>query len=116
MIHISNISKQYGNKILYKQASFQINEGEKIGLVGPNGAGKTTVFHVITGEEGIDQGQIAKSDKTVIVYFSLNIEDMRGRSALEEVKSAAGDLPKIHSRLQELQAKLAAPMADEALA
>jgi len=116
MIHLSNITKQYGSKILYKNASFQINDGEKIGLVGPNGAGKTTIFRVITGEEGYE-GTVSKSDRTVIGYFSQNIEDMRGRSALEEVKSAAGKLPELGARLKELEKRLedsaVTPLSDE---
>jgi ATP-binding cassette subfamily F protein 3 len=113
MIHLSGISKQYGNKILYRNGSFQINTGEKIGLVGPNGAGKTTIFKIITGEEGIDQGHLSKSDKTVIGYFSQNIEDMRGRSALEEVKATAGNVSEIQVRLQVLEGKLSEPMDDD---
>ncbi len=116
MIHLSNISKQYGSKILYKNGSFQINAGEKIGLVGPNGAGKTTIFRIITGEEGFDQGQISKSERTVIGYFSQNIEEMSGRTALEEVKSAAGRVPEIHIRLQNLEQKLSEILSDDAMA
>ena len=116
MIHLSNISKQYGSKILYRNGSFQINAGEKIGLVGPNGAGKTTIFRIITGEEGFDQGQLSKSDRTVIGYISQNIEEMSGRSALDEVKSAAGRVPEIQIRLQALEHKLSESMSDEAMA
>jgi ATP-binding cassette subfamily F protein 3 len=106
MVHLSGISKQYGNKILYKNASFQINAGEKIGLVGPNGAGKTTIFRVIVGEEGVDEGSISKPDKVKIGYFSQDIEEMKGRSALEEVISAVGNIPALRERLQELEVKL----------
>ncbi len=106
MIHLSNISKQYGNKILYKNGSFQINAGEKIGLVGPNGAGKTTIFRIIVGEEGYDGGSVSKSDRTVIGYFSQNIEEMQGRTALEEVKSAAGALPGLSARMKILEKRL----------
>lgn len=95
MVHLSNITKQYGNKVLYKNGNFQINPGEKIGLVGPNGAGKSTIFRLITGEESPDQGQIAKPQKTVIGYFSQNIEEMGGKTVLEEVLSANGNLPKL---------------------
>jgi ATP-binding cassette subfamily F protein 3 len=116
MIHLSNITKQYGNKILYKNASFQINDGEKIGLVGPNGAGKTTIFRVITNEEGCE-GLVSKSERTVIGYFSQNIEDMRGRSAIDEVKSAAGRLPALTAKLKEIEKKLedsaTVPMDDD---
>jgi len=113
MIHLSNISKQYGPKVLYRNGSFQINNGEKIGLVGPNGAGKTTIFRVITGEEGIDAGQISKSDRTVIGYFSQNIEEMAGRSALQEVKSAAGNAPQLEIELKKLEQLLCDPNLDE---
>lgn len=112
MIHLSNISKQHGNKILYRNGSFQINSGEKIGLVGPNGAGKTTIFRIITGEEGIDGGTISKSDRTVVGYFSQNIEEMQGRSALEEVKSAVGNISEMQARMQECEAHLADPELD----
>ncbi len=113
MINVANITKHYGNKVLYKNASFQLNPGEKAGLVGPNGAGKTTIFRVITGEEGLDEGQIAKPERTVIGYFSQNIEEMSGRSVLDEVKSAAGKLPEIQKKLATFEAQLAEPMDDD---
>lgn len=116
MVHLSNISKHYGNKVLYKNASFQLNPGEKVGLVGPNGAGKTTIFRILTGEEGYDTGQVAKPDKVVIGYFSQNIEDMHGLSVLDEVKSAAGALPQIQKQLLEFEQKLAEPMDDDEMA
>lgn len=116
MIHVSNVTKQYGPKVLYRDASFQINAGEKIGLVGPNGAGKTTVFKVITGDEGIDEGTISKPDRLVVGYFSQNIEDMRGRSAIDEVKAANAQVPVIQKRLAEIEAQLAEPMDDDAMA
>jgi ABC-type multidrug transport system ATPase subunit len=50
MINISNVTKFMGGVPLYTGANFQINSGEKVGLVGPNGAGKTTFFNMIVGE------------------------------------------------------------------
>src|SRR5437870_10685142 len=99
MISFAGVSKQYGRQVVFVNASFQLNPGEKAGLVGPNGAGKTTIFRVITGEEGLDEGQVAKPERTVIGYFSQNIEEMKGRSVIDEVKSAAGKLPEIQARL-----------------
>ena len=116
MIHVSNVAKHYGNKVLYKSASFQLNPGEKAGLVGPNGAGKTTIFRLLTNEVAPDEGQISKSDRTVIGYFSQSIEEMSGRSVLDEVKSAAGKLPGIQARLTVLEAKLSEPLADDDMA
>lgn len=116
MISFANVTKQYGNRILYKNASFQINPGEKIGLAGPNGAGKTTVFKLIMNEESPDAGAVTKPEKCVIGYFSQNIEDMRGRSALEEVMAASPALEKTKLRIAEIEAKLAEPMDDDEMA
>jgi ATP-binding cassette subfamily F protein 3 len=113
MIHFSNVTKNYGSKALYKNASFQLNPGEKAGLVGPNGAGKTTVFRILMGEENPDLGKVAKPEKTVVGYFSQNIEDMRGNSVIEEVKSAAGVLRKIQVDLEKYEKQLSEPMDDD---
>lgn len=112
MVALTNITKQYGDKVLYRNGSFQINSGEKIGLVGPNGAGKTTIFRILTGEEGFDSGTLNKSDKLVIGYFSQNIEEMKGRSALEEVKAAAGNITQIGAELKEIEKRLEDPNLD----
>ncbi|MFN8845521.1 MAG: ABC-F family ATP-binding cassette domain-containing protein [Bdellovibrionales bacterium] len=113
MIHVNQISKQFGTKVLYKNASFQINAGEKIGLVGPNGNGKTTVFRIIMNEEGFDGGSISKSDKLVVGYFSQDIEDMRGRTVLDEVKTALPAFGEMQSELQKLEAQLSEPLSDD---
>lgn len=113
MIHFSNVTKQHGNKVLFQNASFQLNPGEKAGLVGPNGAGKTTVFRLIVGESMPDVGKISKPEKTVVGYYSQSIDEMRGRTVLEEVKSAAGVLPKMQEELSKLEVKLAEPMDDD---
>ena len=110
MIHISNITKQYGNKVLYRNGSFQINAGEKIGLVGPNGHGKSTIFKIIMGEEGIDSGSISKPDRVTVGYFSQNIEEMSGKTVLEEVKMAAGRVGGLKKQIEDLEARLAEPM------
>lgn len=116
MINVANVTKNYGSKVLYQNASFQLNPGEKAGLVGPNGAGKTTIFRIISGEEGVDQGQVAKPERIVIGYFSQNIEDMRGCSVLEEVKSAAGRVSALQKEMVELEAKLSEPLDDDVMA
>jgi len=106
MIHLTNITKQYGSRILFQNASFQVRPGDKIGLVGPNGAGKTTVFRVIMHEEGIDSGEVNIADKLVIGYFSQSTGEMHGRSALEEVKAGAGRISKLAAQITEMEKKL----------
>jgi ATPase subunit of ABC transporter with duplicated ATPase domains len=77
MISFANINKQYGKQLLFVDASFQLNPGEKVGLVGPNGAGKTTLFRMVVGEETPDEGAVSVPKKLTIGYFR---QDGRRRS------------------------------------
>lgn len=85
MITVSNLTKNYGGQVLYTNGSFFIGPGEKVGLVGPNGAGKTSLFRLIIGEEKPDAGSIDYSKSLRLCYFSQNVGELKGRSALEEV-------------------------------
>jgi ATPase subunit of ABC transporter with duplicated ATPase domains len=69
MISFANVNKQYGRQLLFVDASFQLNPGEKVGLVGPNGAGKTTLFRMVVGEETPDEGTVSVPKKLTIGYF-----------------------------------------------
>ena len=116
MIHLSNISKQHGSQILFKDASFQILPGSRTGLVGPNGAGKTTIFRLITGEEEADNGEMVCAKKTTIGYFSQDIGDMAGRTALEEVMAGSAATVKLAAELKEMELAMCEPMGDDAMA
>src|SRR5476649_1829061 len=109
MISFSKISKQYGKQILFVDASFQLNPGEKIGLVGPNGSGKTTLFRMITGEELPDEGQVAVDRGATIGYFSQDVGEMSGRSAVSEVMDGAGPVSIVAAELKELEAAMGDP-------
>lgn len=113
MIHISGISKHFGSKLLFKDGSFQINPGEKIGLVGPNGTGKTTLFRIIVGEESVEDGVVNRPDRMSIGYFSQNLEEMSGKTVLQEVKSAAKRVNEIQKQIAEIELQLAEPMDEE---
>ena len=80
MISFASINKQYGRQLLFVDASFQLNPGEKVGLVGPNGAGKTTIFRMIVGDEAPDDGEVSVPKKLTIGYFRQDVEEMTGRS------------------------------------
>ena len=90
MIRLESISKQNGQHLLFIEASAALMKGEKIGLVGPNGAGKTTLFRMITGQEAPDEGQVSVDRGMTIGYFSQDVGEMSGRSAVFEVMDGAG--------------------------
>jgi len=114
MISFNRISKQYGKQLIFVDASFQLNPGEKAGLVGPNGAGKTTLFRMIVGEESPDEGEVSVPKKMTIGYFRQDIEEMSGRSVLDESIAGSGRLGDLHHELEALQNAMADPdKADE---
>ena len=114
MIRLESIGKQNGQQIIFIEASAALQKGEKVGLVGPNGAGKTTLFRLITGEDLPDEGQVSVDRGTTIGYFSQDVGDMKGRSAVSEVMDGIGPVSAIAAELKELEAALGDPdRADE---
>jgi ATPase subunit of ABC transporter with duplicated ATPase domains len=114
MIRLDNISKQNGHQLLFIEASAALQKGEKIGLVGPNGSGKTTLFRMITGEELPDEGQVAVDRGVTVGYFSQDVGEMSGRSAVAEVMDGAGPVAEVAFELKELEHAMADPeQADE---
>jgi ATPase subunit of ABC transporter with duplicated ATPase domains len=109
MIRIDSVSKQNGHHLLFVEASAAIQRGEKVGLVGPNGAGKTTLFRMVTGEEQPDEGQVAVDRGVTIGYFSQDVGEMAGRSAVAEVMDGAGPVSEVAAQLRELEAAMADP-------
>ncbi len=114
MIRLDSISKQNGHQIVFVEASTALHKGEKVGLVGPNGAGKTTLFRLITGQEQPDEGQVSVDRDVTIGYFSQDVGEMSGRSAVAEVMDGAGPVSTVAAELAELEAAMADPdRADE---
>ncbi len=114
MISLNNVTKQYGRQVLFVEAGFQLNAGEKAGLVGPNGAGKTTLFRMLMGEESPDSGEISIPRRVSMGYFRQDIGEMSGRSVLEESIAGSGNLGDLHHELMELEHALGDPdRADE---
>src|SRR5881296_3636533 len=109
MISFSKVSKQYGKQILFVDAAFQLNAGEKVGLVGPNGSGKTTLFRMIVGEEAPDEGDVSVPKRLTIGYFRQDVEEMSGRSVLDESIAGSGRVGDLHHELESLQHAMADP-------
>ncbi len=109
MIRLDNIGKQNGKQLVFVEASAALLRGEKVGLVGPNGAGKTTLFRMITGQEEPDEGQVVADRGITIGYFSQDVGEMNGRSAVFEVMDGAGPVSAVAAELKELEADMADP-------
>ncbi len=109
MIRLDQISKQHGRQILFVEAAAAIHRGDKVGLVGPNGAGKSTIFRMITREEAPDDGQVSIDRGVTIGYFSQDVGEMAGRSAVAEVMDGAGPVSIVAAELRELEHAMADP-------
>ena len=114
MIAFSNVAKHFGKQALLLDASFQLNPGEKVGLVGPNGSGKTTVFRLIVGEERPDDGEVSAPKRVSIGYFRQDAAEASGRSVLDEAIAGSGNLGDLHHELGDLERGMGDPeRADE---
>ncbi|MDC0255856.1 ATP-binding cassette domain-containing protein [Bacteriovoracales bacterium] len=109
MLNVSNISKIQGGATLFSKGTFQINPGEKVGLVGPNGVGKTTLFRMIIGEDKIDEGQVSFSERLRMSYFSQNVGEMEGKTALQEVVEGEASIAEMKKKLNEYEEALCNP-------
>ena len=112
MIAATNVTKQYGGQVLFVKASFQVNPGEKVGLVGPNGAGKTTIFRMMTGEETADDGAIEKPKMLTVGYFRQDVGELGGRSVRAETIAGAGPVAALGEQMAAFEAQMTEPDAD----
>jgi ATP-binding cassette subfamily F protein 3 len=117
MISIQQITKRFGGRTLFDEASLQIGIEDRIALVGPNGAGKTTLIEMIAGRLSPDSGSIAVNKKAVLGYLTQELEAHQGKTVLDEVLSGGGDISSIehHMRLLEEEIATAPPETAEEL-
>jgi ATPase subunit of ABC transporter with duplicated ATPase domains len=109
MIRLDNISKQNGHQLLFIEASMGVQKGEKAGLVGPNGAGKTTLFRMITGQEQPDDGLVVIDPGMKIGYFSQDVGEMSGQSAVAAVMDGVGPVSALAAEMATLEAAMVDP-------
>ncbi|MCT4640681.1 MAG: ATP-binding cassette domain-containing protein, partial [Bacteriovoracaceae bacterium] len=109
MLNISNLTKIQGGEKLYSKVTFQINPGEKVGLVGPNGTGKSTLFKMIVKEITPDEGQISFPDGMTLAYFSQNVGSLSGDTAINIVMNSNKELAELGRQLKEFEVKLCDP-------
>src|ERR1041384_8464824 len=113
MISFSGIHKQYGRQLIFVDASFQLKPREKVGLVGPNGSGKTTLLRMIVGEESADEGDVSVPKRLTIGYFRQDVEEMSGRSVIDEAIAGSGRVGALHHELEALQHEMYDPARAE---
>ena len=114
MIAFNKVAKFQSKKFLFKDASFQINPGERVGLVGPNGAGKTTIFRLIVGEEAADEGSITVPERFTIGYFSQNPADAVELSVIEAAMAGCGEVHRLGALIESHSNRLSDPELDPA--
>ena len=101
------ISKSFGGRVLYSNATLQLNAGERWALVGPNGAGKTTLLKIIMGLESADEGTVTFAKDATLGYLEQETELMGDRTALNEVIESAHEIKKWERKVNDLSLKIA---------
>ncbi|ULT55157.1 ABC-F type ribosomal protection protein [Neobacillus drentensis] len=103
---INHISKSYGGNTIFKDLSFEVHEGSRIGLVGRNGGGKTTLIKLIANQEPVDEG-IIHWRKGLNIGYLAQIPDYKSLTVREVLKTAFGKLIQTELRLQEMEHEMA---------
>ncbi|WP_144567979.1 ribosomal protection-like ABC-F family protein [Neobacillus bataviensis] len=107
---VNHISKSYGGNTIFKDPSFEIHQGSRIGLVGRNGGGKTTLIKLIANQEPVDEGVIHWKKGLEIGYLA-QIPDFKGLMVKEVLKTAFEQLTQTESKLQVMELEMAQELA-----
>ncbi len=107
MIHVENLHKRYGERVLLEDASWHVKKRDRIGLSGPNGAGKSTLLRMLAGLEEPDSGQIRMASDTTIGYLPQDGIVHAGRTVYDEVVQAFEELLRLKAEQHEIEDRLA---------
>ncbi|MDX1693067.1 MAG: energy-dependent translational throttle protein EttA [Ketobacteraceae bacterium] len=97
VIEFRNVTKSFGDRMLYENLNFKIPKGAIVGIIGPNGAGKTTMFRLIVGEEKPDEGEVVVGKTVQISYVDQSREDLDDNNTVWEEVSGGADFIKVGS-------------------
>lgn len=117
MIHLLELSKQFGSKILFEKAEAHIGYRSRVALIGPNGAGKSTLIRIILGQDTADTGQVVRAGHLSIGYLAQEVPKFAGTSVLTEVMRLDGrreDLLQAKKELEEALSRANETSADTA--
>jgi len=106
VIQLSDLTKSFGDRILFDHVTWQIGDGERVGLCGPNGAGKTTLLKILGGLEESDSGAVVKPAGLSIGYLPQDGLTHSGRTVFEEASSAFQPLLDIKAEMHDIEHKL----------
>ena len=95
VIEVHNVSKAYGDKLLFENLSFSVPPGGIVGVIGPNGAGKSTLFKLITGQETADSGQVDIGDTVKLGFVDQSRDDLDPNKNVWEEISGGADFMKL---------------------
>ncbi len=115
MISFFNVSKSFAKQDLLADCSFQVNAGERLGIIGANGSGKSTVFKLLLGLEHPDQGQISRPKHLRLGYLPQDVLHFRGRTVLDQVMDVAEEVQTIEAELSLLADQLELPLPEAEL-
>jgi len=114
LIQLSELTKSFGDRVLFDHVTWQITDGERVGLCGPNGAGKTTLLRMMAGFDEPDSGAILKPSTLTVGYLPQDGLAHSGRTLLDEATSAFGDLLAIKAEMHDVEERLGDPSVPEA--
>ena len=106
MLQLTDLSLAFGGQELFHKLNWQLNRGDRVGLVGPNGAGKTTLFRLMMGQLEPDAGRVQRGREVSLGYLPQEGAPIGGRSLFEEARSALPELGAIQRELARLHAVL----------
>ena len=106
MLNISNVSKAYGERVLFSGITFNINAGDRIALIGPNGSGKTTLMDILASETDPDSGKLHRQRDTTVGYLKQDISPYSNKRLLEEVLEASDAINSLGHRMAAIREML----------
>ena len=103
MLTIRDLKMTFGGRVLFEDASFAVNYGDRVALVGPNGAGKTTLFSIILKQLEPDAGEVARDEWTMVGHLPQEAEANGDETILDVATGRVDELPRLEKRLHELE-------------